>query len=135
MKEPSASVVVLLEENGKILLLKRNLEPYAGTWCLPGGFIGWSETADNAAKRCAEEQTGLYCDVRFSFYFDEIILHKDFHNVVLCFTGDFSGDVRVSEGYSEAKWIEQEQIKRMQLGFLHQEIIAAYFKRKALQTK
>ena len=47
------------EEDLKVLLIKRGLEPFKGEWALPGGFIRVGETVDNCAKRELEEETGL----------------------------------------------------------------------------
>lgn len=43
----------------KVLLIKRKLAPYKGTWALPGGFVQVSESVDNAAKRELREETGV----------------------------------------------------------------------------
>jgi len=47
------------DEDLKVLLIKRGLEPYKGTWALPGGFIRVDESVDDCAKRELEEETGL----------------------------------------------------------------------------
>ena len=47
------------ENQLKILLTKRNIEPYLGEWALPGGFIGMDETADECACRKLKEEAGL----------------------------------------------------------------------------
>ena len=47
------------EEDLKVLLIKRGLEPFKGEWALPGGFIRVGESVDNCAKRELEEETGL----------------------------------------------------------------------------
>ncbi|MDB5283306.1 MAG: hydrolase, partial [Bacteroidota bacterium] len=43
----------------KVLLIKRGLEPFKGSWALPGGFIKLDETLDEAAKRELVEETGI----------------------------------------------------------------------------
>ena len=47
------------ENQLKILLTKRNIEPFRGEWALPGGFIEMNETADDCARRKLKEEAGL----------------------------------------------------------------------------
>ena len=47
------------EEDLKVLLIQRDLEPFAGRWALPGGFVHLDETLDEAARRELQEETGL----------------------------------------------------------------------------
>lgn len=47
------------DEDLKVLLIQRNLEPYAGKWALPGGFVHVDETLDDAARRELQEEAGL----------------------------------------------------------------------------
>jgi len=47
------------EEELKILLIKRGIEPFLGKWALPGGFIHDDETIDKAALRELNEEAGI----------------------------------------------------------------------------
>jgi 8-oxo-dGTP diphosphatase len=43
----------------KVLLIQRQLEPFARRWALPGGFVRMDETVDAAAARELSEEAGI----------------------------------------------------------------------------
>lgn len=47
------------DEDLKVMLIQRKLEPFEGQWALPGGFVHMDETLDEAARRELQEETGL----------------------------------------------------------------------------
>ena len=49
----------LEEESLKVLLIERDLEPFAGMWAIPGGFVHRGETPEAAALRELQEETGI----------------------------------------------------------------------------
>lgn len=46
-------------EHLNILLIERGIEPFKGCWAIPGGFIRMDETAEEAANRELQEETGV----------------------------------------------------------------------------
>lgn len=57
----TVDIVVFGLDDGelKLLLIRRGLEPFAGSWALPGGFIKMDETLEVSARRELEEETGV----------------------------------------------------------------------------
>ena len=43
----------------KVLLVERGIEPFKGSWALPGGFLRMDESAEECALRELQEETGL----------------------------------------------------------------------------
>ncbi len=49
----------LEEESLKVMLIERDLEPFARRWAIPGGFVRQGESLETAALRELEEETGI----------------------------------------------------------------------------
>jgi 8-oxo-dGTP diphosphatase len=61
--DPKVAVgTIITDEQGRIVLVRRAIEPGYGKWVFPGGFIDRGETVEAAAVREAREECGL--DVR-----------------------------------------------------------------------
>jgi ADP-ribose pyrophosphatase YjhB (NUDIX family) len=56
---PKLVVGVIPERRGRILLLRRAIEPRHGFWTYPGGFMEIDESVEEAAAREALEETGV----------------------------------------------------------------------------
>lgn len=60
---PSVTVDVvifsLVDEELRVLLVKRKHPPFAGRWAIPGGFVQIDESLEAAAARELEEETGV----------------------------------------------------------------------------
>lgn len=49
----------LSEKRFSVLLVKRDTYPFKDMWCLPGGFVGYDEDLEDAAKRVLKNETNL----------------------------------------------------------------------------
>ena len=47
------------DDDLKVMLIQRDLEPFEGCWALPGGFVHVDETLEEAAYRELSEETGI----------------------------------------------------------------------------
>ncbi|MGN0192891.1 MAG: NUDIX hydrolase [Candidatus Gastranaerophilaceae bacterium] len=63
-------VFTIKEDKLKVLLVKREHEPFKGRWAIPGGFIRLSEDLDRAALRILKEKTAvenIYLEQLYTF--------------------------------------------------------------------
>ena len=58
-QNPLPTVVCIGEIDGKILLIKRGIEPSKGHWTLPSGFIELGESPEECCLRELKEEAGL----------------------------------------------------------------------------
>jgi ADP-ribose pyrophosphatase YjhB (NUDIX family) len=56
---PIPAIISIGERDGKILLIKRGMEPMKGLWTLPGGFMEAAETPEAGCLRELFEETGM----------------------------------------------------------------------------
>ncbi len=75
-RNPKVGVSVLVEGQGKVLLVRRAVDPQLGKWCLPSGFIEWDEAPEAAAVRECAEETGL--DVAVTELLEVVHYTEDF---------------------------------------------------------
>lgn len=58
-KFPKVTVDGVVLKDEKILLVKRKNQPFKDKWALPGGFVDYGETTENAVVREVLEEAGL----------------------------------------------------------------------------
>ncbi len=61
--DPKVAVAVLVEKNGRVLLVQRANQPFKGLWTLPAGFVDAGEDPAVAAARECFEETGLVVQI------------------------------------------------------------------------
>jgi 8-oxo-dGTP diphosphatase len=54
---------VVVDPDGRVLLVKRRNEPLAGRWSLPGGLVDVGESLESAVRREVQEETGIEVEV------------------------------------------------------------------------
>ena len=62
-REHKIAAGVLVEHEGKVLLVRRRMNPRQGMWTLPAGFVDFDEDPAEAAVRECREETGLEVEI------------------------------------------------------------------------
>lgn len=63
-RDPKVGVgVVVRDDQGRLLLVRRGIEPGLGLWCLPAGYVDADEDPREAAARECLEEAGLVVTV------------------------------------------------------------------------
>jgi ADP-ribose pyrophosphatase YjhB (NUDIX family) len=58
-EDPKVASAVLVEQSGRVLLVRRANEPFKGAWSLPAGFVDAGEDPRVTARRECLEETGF----------------------------------------------------------------------------
>lgn len=135
MKEKQEHIVriavraFLQDPEERLLILKRSEGSVcSGWWVLPGGKVGYKQTAEEAVKREVLEETGLICTTAsFLFYMDNLpTAEYDFHFVTLFFKCKYTGNLRINNESSEYHWLDPGDSLSFKLAFEHDMAINRY---------
>jgi len=96
---PGVGVGLAILRDGQLLLCRRLKAPEAGYWSIPGGKVDHLESSLAAARREAEEETGLTIgDVEFLCHSEYIDTEERHHWVSLIFVArDTRGEPALTE--------------------------------------
>jgi len=106
-KKIVACVDGVFVKDGKILLLKRDVEPFKGSWHVVGGHVEEDESLKAAVKREFKEETGLdiavgdVIDARLEETFDRI-------KVIVAFeVKSAEGEIRLNSENAAYGWFDE----------------------------
>lgn len=96
---PGVGAGLAILRDGKLLLYRRTRPPEAGHWNIVGGKIDHLEFSDAAARREAEEETGLAIGaLEFLCVSEQIFADEGQHWLSMIYKAtDFSGEPQVVE--------------------------------------
>ena len=123
----------IINENGQLLLQKRNKEPEKGYWSIPGGKLEWMETFEDAVKREVKEE----CDVEIKVekllgICDHIVKNDNQHWVspsFLCTITEGIPKIMEPTKHTDMKWFDLDRLPE-NLTITTQDAINAYRKQK-----
>ena len=109
--DPKVAAAVLIEQEGRVLLVRRGNEPFRGKWTLPAGFInGGEDPAEAAARECMEE-TGL--NVRVTQVLDIISgrEHPRGADFIIVYRAEvLSGELKADDDADAVEWFSRGQL-------------------------
>lgn len=62
--DPKVAATSIIEREGKVLMVKRAIQPGYGLWSIPGGYVDRGEVVEAAAVREVWEETGLKVEIQ-----------------------------------------------------------------------
>lgn len=113
---PRVGVGALVIRDGKILLIKRGVEPSKGLWAIPGGTLKLGETMRECAAREILEETGVTVAVGDCVYVFDLIERDEsakikFHFIVVDYAALYvSGEPKGADDAEEAGWFSPEEL-------------------------
>ena len=120
---PNQAANVVINDNGKILLLLRSAGWKTGHWGPPGGIADEGEAPKATAVREVFEETGLTIKKKdLSFLMSKV--KRDFGAVWFYTTDKFSGDIKLSWEHKEYAWLDLEELDKYDVTFEPSEIEA-----------
>jgi len=124
----TADAVVLRDRGPRreLLLVRRGIEPFKGSWALPGGFLDYKETLEECAVREVAEETGLDVKpVELIGVYSKPDRDPRGHTVSAAFLCELKGhaetETTAGDDASEAKWWPLGKLPR--LAFDHSDIL------------
>jgi ADP-ribose pyrophosphatase YjhB (NUDIX family) len=125
-RNPIPTIDIIIETPGGIVLIKRRNPPLG--WAIPGGFVDYGESLEEAAVREAREETSL-----------DVVLMSQFgaysapdrdprhHTITVVFLAKGQGVPRAADDALEIGVFRETEIPR-ELAFDHGKILADYFR-------
>lgn len=80
-RNPIPVAALLVRASGGLLVVRRNIEPAKGSWALPGGYVDFGETWQEAAVRELREEAGVVLTPNFVRLVD--ILNSSHGNILI----------------------------------------------------
>jgi 8-oxo-dGTP diphosphatase len=138
-KNPIPAVDIVIEENSRILLVRRKYEPFKDHLEPPGGFVDKGEKVEDAAIREVKEETSLAVElVGILGVYSDPKRDPRGHTVSTVFIAKVirnnNGEIKAvaKDDAAEIKWLSIDSIDNEKLGFDHGLILSDYKRWKKL---
>lgn len=122
-RNPFPTVDIIIRQEKRIVLIERKNAPLG--WALPGGFVDYGESLEQAAQREAREETALTLKnlQQFRAYSDPARDPRQ-HNISMVFIAEGEGLLCGGDDAAQAQWFDLDALPP--LCFDHATILTDY---------
>lgn len=126
---PFVTVDAIIEVSGGIVLVQRTNPPLG--FALPGGFVDYEETLEDAVRREAREETDLeLLDLSQLHSYSDPSRDPRFHTVTTVFTARADGTPRAGDDAAGIQVATPAEIRGLSFAFDHGQILSDYLTRR-----
>ncbi|MBI5666673.1 MAG: GNAT family N-acetyltransferase [Chloroflexi bacterium] len=131
---PVPAVGLLIEMDGGLVLICRGQAPHKGEWTLPSGFIEADESAEDAAVREAEEETGLKTEIIELAGVNSFPEGPPTSGIIIFFRlRPVGGELRGGDDATEARVFQPHELPVLPFR-THREAVAQWLEQRQRQT-
>lgn len=124
-KQPRITVDIIIKCEDGVVLIERKNPPYG--WAIPGGFVDYGETVEEAAIREAKEETGLDIKNLKQFHvYSEPSRDPRGHTISMVFTAKADGTPKAGSDAKNIGMFTQATLPP-NIAFDHKQILHDYF--------
>jgi len=122
---PTVDIIIEIESKG-IVLIKRKNPPYG--WAIPGGFVDYGESLEEAAVREAKEETNLDVKLVRQFHtYSDPKRDPRHHSISTVYIGKGDGIPRAKDDALEIGIFNKSNLPT-EIAFDHRSILNDYFR-------
>ncbi len=127
---PVPTVDIIIEYNNGIVLIERKNFPHG--WAIPGGYVDYGESLEEAAIREAKEETNLDVELVCQLHtYSSPDRDPRQHTISTVFIAKGKGELKGKDDALNAKVFTKENLPD-KLAFDHKKILQDYFKFKEI---
>jgi ADP-ribose pyrophosphatase YjhB (NUDIX family) len=122
---PTVDIIIEIESKG-IVLIKRKNPPYG--WAIPGGFVDYGESLEEAAFREAKEETNLDVELARQFHtYSDPKRDPRHHTISTIYIAKGKGIPKAQDDAAEIGIFTESNLPA-DIAFDHRSILREYFK-------
>ena len=122
---PTVDIIIEIESRGFVLIKRKN-PPYG--WAIPGGFVDYGESLEEAAIREAKEETNLDVTLARQFHtYSDPKRDSRHHSISTVFIAKTKGKPQAKDDALEIGIFTESNLPD-EIAFDHRSILSDYFK-------